>query len=127
MSEMPKLGKRELDLMNALWALGEGSVSDVQSELANHGHEIAYTTVQTMLNRLEAKELVSRKLDGRAYRYAPRLRKPTAAGRALRGVIESFFGGSAEKLATYLVDAKLSEDELDRISKLIDDRKADSK
>ena len=56
----PKLGKRELDLMNALWSLGDATVTDVQAEIAKDGDEIAYNTVQTMLNRLERKELVSR-------------------------------------------------------------------
>lgn len=117
------LGNRETDIMNALWRLGEATVADVQAALREEGLESAYTTVQTMLNRLEAKGHVTRKLDGRAYRYRPRLRQAKAAGSALNQVIERFFGGSAEALAKHLVEEDLDRDELNRIRTLIEDRR----
>jgi predicted transcriptional regulator len=120
MSRTQRLGERELDIMNALWQLQDASVSDVRDRLLENGVEAAYTTVQTMLNRLEAKGQVTRRLDGRAYRYRPRVRQSAAAGKAVRALIQRFFSGSAEALAARLVSDDLSEAELERVRRLID-------
>ena len=124
MSRTQRLGDRELDIMNALWELKNASVSEVRERLAASGVDAAYTTVQTMLNRLEAKGHVVRTLDGRAYRYRPHLRQPAAAGKAVRSLIQRFFSGSAEALAAHLVSGDLSEEELKRVRRLIDDHGA---
>ncbi len=121
--EASKLGERELDIMNALWELGGGTVSEVHGRLRGEGLAVAYTTVQTMMNRLEAKGHVSREMVGRAYRYTPRLRQPAAAGSALEALISRFFDGSAEQLARHLVEKDLSSGELERVRKLIATKK----
>jgi predicted transcriptional regulator len=76
-----------------------------------------------MLNRLEAKGQVRRRLDGRAYLYAPAVKEPTAARAALRSVVNRFFGGSAEELAVHLVDEVMSEAELRRVEKMLEARR----
>lgn len=119
MADQPKLGERELDILNALWERGEASVTEVLEDLKVRGHEVAYNTVQTMLNRLESKGHAARELRGRAYVYRARLRRPAAAGKAVRTVIERFFGGSSEALAAHLVTGDLDPAELDRVSLLI--------
>ncbi len=121
-----KLGERELDLMEALWDLREAAVADVHETLARRDVEIAYTTVQTMLNRLVDKGLAARQLDGRAYRYRPRLPRPEAAGGAVGSLIARFFGGSAEELARHLVEEDLSDAELERIRRLIERRRKEA-
>lgn len=121
MPQKPKLGERELDIMNALWDAGAATVGEVHGALTEKGADVAYTTVQTMLNRLETKGHVARERSGRAFVYRPRLRRPAAAGRAVRGVIERFFGGSAEALAKHLVEGDLDPKELARVRRLIDD------
>ena len=55
-----KLGERELDIMQVLWRLGPATVSGVHIALIEAGERIAYTTVQTMLNRLEGKGMGAR-------------------------------------------------------------------
>jgi len=120
-----KLGERELDIMQALWRLEKATVAEVQQVLREQGNDIAYTTIQTMLNRLETKELVARDDSERTHRYYAILEEPTAAGSALRRLTERFFRGSTEALITRLVEKDLTAEQLERIQSLIDkNRKA---
>ena len=116
-----KIGERELEVMRVLWRHGASSVSDVQAALHGQGDSIAYTTVQTMLNRLEAKGFVARDNSGRSHRYRPLMKEHSAKGGALRSLIDRFFGGSAEALATHLVEHDLSLEQLERVQSLIDE------
>jgi predicted transcriptional regulator len=99
-------------------------VAEVRERLSD---DVAYNTVQTMLNRLETKGHVRRELHGRAYRYRSQLRQPSVAGNAVRSVIDRFFSGSAEALAAHLVSRGLSKRELDRVRKLIDEQRVKDK
>ena len=119
----PRISERELDVMQALWSLKrEATVADVHQAMSSTA-ELAYTTVQTMLNRLASKGQVRRRLEGRAYLYAPVVKEPAAAKAALRSVVDRFFGGSAAELTAHLVDEVMSESELRRVEKLLDERK----
>ena len=115
-----KLGERELDIMQVLWQSGSATVADVHQSLQNKRDDIAYTTVQTMLNRLEAKGLVRRDDSDRAHRYLPVLKEPAVVNRAIQKLAERFFSGSVEALATRLVEKDLSLEQLEHIQKLID-------
>jgi predicted transcriptional regulator len=119
----PRLGERELDIMQALWDRGEGTVADVHQALAAMGRTVAYTTVQTMLNRLEDKGLLRRDRRGRAHLYRPVMKEPAAASVALRRVIDRFFGGDPAQLATHLVGGAVPARDLDRIQALIEERR----
>lgn len=119
----PKLGERELDIMQVLWRRGAATVAEVQQSLIDQGEEIAYTTVQTMLGRLDAKGLVERNDSDRAHSYRAVLEQPSVTDNALSRVIERFFSGSTEALVTRLVEKDLSGDELERIQSLIDQQR----
>ena len=120
-----KLGERELDIMQSLWKLERATVSQVQEDLRENGNDIAYTTIQTMLNRLEAKKLVARDDSERTHRYYAILEERAVAGGALQRLVERFFRGSTEALATRLVEKDLTSEQLERIQSLIDkNRKA---
>ena len=120
-----KLGERELDIMQSLWKLELANVAQVQEDLREKGEDIAYTTIQTMLNRLEAKKLVARDGSERTHRYYAILEEPTVAGNALQRLVERFFRGSTEALVSRLVEKDLTEEQLERIHSLIDkNRKA---
>lgn len=102
------LTKLELELMQVIWRLGSGTVSEVQAELARN---LAYTTVQTMLNILERKGKLRREIRGRAYVYSARVTKAKALGHGVRDLIDRMFGGSSEELVMSLlkngqIDAK---------------------
>ena len=113
------LGERELDIMQALWRLREGTVTEVQKALLDEGHQVAYNTVQTMLNRLEAKNLVARDQSDRAHRYRPLAKEPKAVDGAVKQLIGRFFQGSAEALAIRLVEKELDPKQLARIEEII--------
>lgn len=122
MEKGPKqqLGERELDIMQALWQSGSATVAEVHQSLQNKREDIAYTTVQTMLNRLEAKGLVKRDGSDRAHRYLPVLKEPAVVNGAIQKLAERFFGGSVEALATRLVEKDLSVTQLEHIQERID-------
>jgi BlaI family transcriptional regulator, penicillinase repressor len=119
-----KVSDRELDVMKALWALGrEASVSEIHERMSADGSRLAFTTVQTMLNRLSVKGQVRRRLDGRAYRYVAAVKAPAAAKQALRSLVDRFFAGSAAGLAAHLVEEEMSEKELRRVEELLEQRR----
>jgi len=126
MKANPKLGERELDILQALWRLGQATVAEVHQELLREGHEIAYTTVQTMLNRLEAKGRVARDTSDRAHRYRPLFKEPAAVSVAIKRLADRFFGGSVEELATHLVERNLTPKQLERVRTMIDDQGRES-
>ena len=115
-----KLGEREHDSMQVLWQSGSATVAEVHQSLQNKRDDIAYTTVQTMLNRLEGKGLVRRDDSDRAHSYLPVLKEPAVVTRAIQKLAERFFSGSVEALATRLVEKDLSLVQLQHIQKLID-------
>src|ERR1700761_7036808 len=93
------LTKLELQLMQVIWRRGASNVSEVQEGLQQ---ELAYTTVQTMLNILERK----RKLEGRAYVYSATVTEAKASSHALRDLVDRMFGGSSEELVMSLIKSK---------------------
>jgi len=98
----PSLTPLELQIMQVLWREGAGDVLHVQKNLPS-GTNLAYTTVQTMLNVLQRKGKVRRKLKGRAYEYRPVLSEEKAVRHAVRDLVERLFGGSSEDLVMSLV------------------------
>ena len=118
---MAKFTDRELDVMAVLWDRGDATVAEVQQRLPD---ELAYTTVLTVLRTLEEKGHVDHRAgEGRAYRYYPLVEREAAGSSALDGVLDRVFGGSPELLLTRLVDDHaLSDDELERMRRLLDER-----
>lgn len=104
----------ELEIMQVLWDSGPGTVSEVQPHLRG---ELAYTTVQTMLNVLWRKKKVKRVREGRAFRYEPVVSRERATGTALRDLVSRMFGGSSEALLMAMVDTRqISAEELGRLA-----------
>src|SRR5271166_817512 len=95
------LAPLELDCMNILWPVGEGTVRDIRDRLAERRPR-AYTTIMTIMDRLARKGIVERRKVGRAYLYRPNLSAEDARSQALAQVIENFFGGSKEGLIGHL-------------------------
>jgi BlaI family transcriptional regulator, penicillinase repressor len=95
------LAPLELDCMNILWPVGEGTVREIRDRLADRRPR-AYTTIMTIMDRLARKGIVERRKVGRAYLYRPNLSAEDARSQALAQVIENFFGGSREGLLGHL-------------------------
>jgi predicted transcriptional regulator len=108
----------ELEIMSVLWETGPANVQTVQAHLK--GRELAYTTVQTMLNVLHRKRKVKRTLKDRAYWYRPVLTRQKAVTQALGDMVERFFGGSADSLVLSLFETRhLTTEKLERIQELV--------
>jgi BlaI family transcriptional regulator, penicillinase repressor len=105
----------ELEIMQVLWETGPCTVGEVQPKLKA---QLAYTTVQTMLNVLLRKNKVKRAQEGRAFRYRPTVSRERANGSALHDMVKRMFGGSSEALLMAMVDARqISAEELERVAK----------
>jgi BlaI family transcriptional regulator, penicillinase repressor len=104
----------ELEIMQVLWEVGPSTVSEVQPRLKA---ELAYTTVQTMLNVLLRKGKVARAQEGRAFRYRPAVSRERATGSALSDLVRRMFGGSSEALLMAMVDTRqITAEELTRVA-----------
>ena len=95
------LAPLELDCMNTLWPMGEGTVRQIRDRLASRRPR-AYTTIMTIMDRLARKGVVERRKVGRAYVYRPNLSAEEARAQALSQVVENFFGGSKDALIAQL-------------------------
>jgi BlaI family transcriptional regulator, penicillinase repressor len=114
------LTRLELEIMNVLWDEGAANVQSVQQRLHR---DLAYTTVQTMLNILHRKGKVKRTLKDRAYVYKPVVSRRQFVSRHLGDLVDRLFGGSAETLVISLVEAKhLQPKTLERLNKLVKER-----
>lgn len=112
--------ERELDVMNVLWDTGGATVAEVRERLAD---DLAYTTVLTVLRTLEEKGYAGHVEEGKAYRYHPLVERQAAGTSLLRRLTRKLFKDSPELLLTHLVsDRGLSEAELERMRRLLDER-----
>ena len=98
--EKAVLTKLELQIMQVIWRRGASTVTAVQQGLQQ---DLAYTTVQTMLNILHRKGKLKRELHGRAFEYAATVTEAKATTHALRDLIDRMFGGSSEELVMSLI------------------------
>ena len=98
----------ELECLKVLWRSGEATVRDVRQALASRN--LAYTTVMTVLERLEKRGSVTRRKRGRSFLYTPKVTRETVRGFALNELIEGLFEGSEEEMLRYLRDRNRSED-----------------
>lgn len=110
----------ELRIMQVLWENGASTVQAVQEKLP--GESLAYTTVQTMLNVLQRKGKVKRKLLGKAYEYSPVLSRERALRDAAGDLLDRMFGGSVDALLMSLVKSRqIDATKLAKLQQLIDE------
>jgi BlaI family transcriptional regulator, penicillinase repressor len=113
----------ELEIMKVLWETGPANVQTVQQRLER---ELAYTTVQTMLNVLHRKGKAKRTLKDKAYFYRPAVSRSQVIGNAVGDLIDRMFGGSAESLVMSLVETRhLTPEKLASLNKLIEKESRD--
>ena len=102
-SEKPTLTKLELQIMQVIWKQGASTVTAVQEALPQ---DLAYTTVQTMLNILHRKGKLKRELHGRAFAYTATVTEAKASTHAVRDLVDRMFGGSSEELVMSLIKSR---------------------
>jgi predicted transcriptional regulator len=114
-----ELSRRERQIMDYLYRSGRSTAAEVQASLPDPP---SYSAVRALLRVLEDKGHVFHEQEGPRYVYLPKVARDRAKRSALRHVVRTFFDGSREQLVAALLDdrsTKLSEDELDRLARLI--------
>lgn len=115
----------ELEIMKVLWETGAANVQTVQGRLER---ELAYTTVQTMLNVLHRKDKVTRELREKAYFYRPAVSQSQVMRQTVGDIVDRMFGGSAESLVMNLLETRrLTPETLSRLNALIDKEAEDGR
>src|SRR2546427_11136580 len=121
------LSRRERTIMDIVSLLGRATVGEVMQKLSG---EPAYSTVRAQLRVLEDKGHLRHEEHGLRYVYLPKIARHVVRQSALKHLIDTFFEGSAGKAVTALLGKegfRISEEELDRISELIDKAKKEDK
>jgi predicted transcriptional regulator len=113
-----ELGKRERQIMDAVYRLGRATVAEVRGELSDPP---TYSAVRGMLRFLEEKGQLRHVQEGVKYVYLPTVAPSKARRSALQKLVRTFFGGSTREAVAALIEEKrLGEDDLDRLQELID-------
>ena len=114
-----ELGELQLEIVDAVCSLGEATVYDVLEQFPEQERP-HYSTVLTVLRRLEKKGLVTHQTEGRSYVYQPTLEPGELRRQLLRDVINRVFGGSPKALISALLgDRTISDETLRELSTLI--------
>ena len=114
------LSRRERQIMDVIYELGQATVAEVRSRLPDPP---SYSAVRAAIRVLGQKGHLKHKQDGPRYVYLARVPRTKASKSALRRVVQAFFDGSTEAAVAALLDMKsadLSPDDLDRLAELID-------
>jgi BlaI family transcriptional regulator, penicillinase repressor len=122
-----ELSRRERQIMDAVYAAGTVTAADVVEALPD---KPSNSTVRTLLRILVNKGHLKQKRDGQRYLYRPTRSRPQAAQGALKRVVQTFFGGSVEQAVEGLLqapDIELSEAQLDRIHKMIENTRREGR
>ena len=121
------LTKRERQIMDALYRLGRATAGEILGAMAEPPSN---STVRTQLRVLEAKGHVRHEEHGLRYVYLPTVPRHSARRSALKHLVETFFDGSNANVVAALLGgegSRLSDDDLERIARLVDNARRDSR
>lgn len=122
-----QLSRRERQIMDVVYAHGQATATQVREAMPDAP---SYSAVRASLRILEEKGHLRHEIDRTRYVYAPTKPRGQAARSMLRQVVQTFFGGSVEQTVATLLstpEAKLSSEELDRLSSLIEEAKKEGR
>lgn len=114
------LSRREREIMDVIYQRGQATAAEVMEGLAQPP---SYSAVRALLRVLEEKGHLRHESQGPRYLFMPTVPRERARKSALKQLVQTFFDGSAEQAVAALLDlsaSKFSQDELDRLSQLID-------
>ena len=118
-----RLGDLQLKIMKVLWEKSEATVSDVFAVVGQE-RDLAYTTIATMLRKMEARGLVTHRADGRTFVYRAAIDAHAVTSNMSGHLLDRLFEGSLSDLVSHLLSTReVSRDELAKIEKLIAERK----
>lgn len=117
-----RLGNLQLKILRVLWAKTEATVADVHTALASE--RLAYTTVATMLRKMEGRGLVGHRSDGRTFVYTPLVLEREVTRGMTNDLVDRMFEGSLSDMVAHLLTTReVSRAELHKLEQLIADRK----
>jgi predicted transcriptional regulator len=126
MSEPYNLTPVELELMDILWKIGQGTVRDVMHHLSVQ-RTLAYTSVSTILRILQQKKIITVEKLMRQHIYLPILSKETFVAYSVKRIISQVFAGDSVQLVSYLMNkSDLTQKEIGKIQILLDARKKET-
>jgi predicted transcriptional regulator len=118
-----RLGDLQLKIMKLLWERREATVAEVHQSVARE-RELAYTTVATMLRKMEARSLVAHREEGRSFVYRAAVHSDAVTRGMADHLIERLFEGSLADMVSHLLSTReVSREELSKLEKLIAERR----
>lgn len=121
------LGRLQAEVMDLVWQRGEATVAELVEQISQR-RPLSYTTVLVAMQKLEKKGWLTHRTAGRAYVYRPVHSRQQVQGRLLRDFLHSAFGGDPRLLLASLLDeSPISDEELDELWRLIDERKREKR
>jgi BlaI family transcriptional regulator, penicillinase repressor len=126
-SALAGLSRRERQIMDILYQRGRASASEVREAMADAP---SYSAVRAMLRILEEKGHLKHQEEGLKYVYAPTVGRDKAKRSAVKHLLDTFFNGSPEQIMAALLDVsstRLTREELDRMSAMIEKAKNEGK
>ena len=116
---MQKLTKAEEEVMQLIWDIGRGTVSDLLDRCPEP--KPPHSTISSVVRILEKKGFVDHKAYGKTHEYFPIITKETYGSRSLGDVLRNYFDGSVSRLVSQLAEGeKLSTEELEALRRLLD-------
>jgi predicted transcriptional regulator len=124
-SALPPLSDTQLEIMHLVWEGGEVTVTDVWSALTRR-RRVARNTVLTLMERLQRKGWLVRRVDGQTHQYRAAVPRASTLGNVVGRLVDAAFAGSAEALVLALLQGRgVSDEEARRIRRLIDNARAE--
>ena len=127
MPDKDTLSRRERQIMDVLYRLGAATAAEVQSNIPEAP---SYSAVRALLRILVEKGHIRHSYDGPRYVYSPIISRPVAQKSALKQLVKTFFDGSTSNAVAALLDMSgkdLSDSELDRLAKIVEQAKNEGK
>jgi len=121
------LSRRERQILDTIYRLGKASAAEIREALPDPP---TYTAVRTHLAILQEKGHVRFESDGTRYIYEPVVPRDEMAKSVMEGVLQTFFGGSVERVVSTLIDreeSSLSPDQLDRLAQIIEEARREGR
>ena len=118
-----RLGDLQLRIIKVLWERRQATVAEVHAALPE-GQDLAYTTIATMLRKMEVRGLVAHRAEGRSFIYTARVTEDEVSHGMAEHLVERLFAGSVTDVVSHLLSTReISRSELAALEKLIAERK----
>ena len=119
------LGPLQRSVLETVWECKEATAHQVRDRL-NHTRELAYTTILSAMQKLEKAGWLKHRAEGRTYIYTATQPREQAGARSVKGFLRRVFAGDALAVFQHLIrDSDLSENDLQQIREMIEDKKAE--